>query len=48
VDVRKEAAEALGKIGDERAIEPLTQALRDSDVRKIAKEALEKIKTKKS
>jgi HEAT repeat protein len=38
-------AEALGKTGDARAIEPLRQALKDKngDVQKAAKEALEKI-----
>jgi HEAT repeat protein len=43
--VRKAAAEALGKIGDTRAVEPLIAALktRDSDVRQAAAEALGKI-----
>jgi len=43
--VRKEAAEALGKIGDERAVEPLIEALKDSylAVRWKAAEALSKI-----
>lgn len=50
---RKQAAEALGEIGDARAIEPLKQALNDGEVfgdhlQVRAKEALEKIKTKKS
>jgi len=46
----REAAWALGKIGDVRAIEPLTHALKDNDslVQKAAKEALDKIKVKKS
>ena len=30
-DVREEAAEALGEIGDDRAVEPLTKALKDED-----------------
>jgi|GEM_PF-3411545 len=44
-DVRIGAAEALGKIGDKKAIEPLIIALRDWDwrVRYAAIEALEKI-----
>jgi len=43
--VREAAAEALGKIGDLRAVEPLIKALRDeySRVREAAAEALEKI-----
>jgi len=45
---RKKAAEALGNIGDKRAVEPLVQALKDeyADVRKAAKKSLEKIKKK--
>lgn len=41
-DVRKEAAEALGVIGDKRAIEPLIEGLRDEDelVRERIAEAL--------
>ena len=42
-DVREDAAEALGMIGDARAVEPLIQALKDdisSDVREEAAEAL--------
>ena len=44
-DVRKDAAEALGKIGDARAEEALMAALRDinADVCKSAAEALEQI-----
>ena len=44
-DVRAEAADALGEIGDARAVEPLTQALEDEDayVRYQAEKALEKI-----
>ena len=40
-----EAAEALGKIGDERAVDPLTEALKDEDspVREEAARALERI-----
>lgn len=47
--VREEVALALGKIGDARAIEPLIHLLnhKDSNVRKAAKEALEKIKAEK-
>ncbi|AEH51257.1 HEAT repeat domain-containing protein [Pseudothermotoga thermarum] len=43
--VRKSTAEALGKIGDSRAVEPLIQALKDDDenVRSSASKALEKI-----
>lgn len=42
------AAEALGRIGDAKAIIPLKEALIDEDgiVRVFAKNALEKIKTK--
>lgn len=49
-DVRKQVALALGKIGDARAVEPLTKALKDKDreVREAAKQALEEIKAKKS
>jgi HEAT repeat protein len=38
-------AEALGKIGDTRAVEPLIAALKDEDerVRRVAAEALEQI-----
>lgn len=45
-DVRKEAAEALGKIGDARAVEPLIQALKDNDeeVRQKAAAALIKLR----
>jgi len=46
--VRAWAALGLGKIGDERAVEPLTEALKDDAVQKFAKEALEKLKAKKS
>jgi HEAT repeat protein len=44
-DARKEAAEALGKIGDARAVDPLVAGLKhhDSAVRDAAAEALEKI-----
>ena len=43
--LRLVAAEALGKIGDVRAVEPLISVLKDSnrDVRKAAAEALEKL-----
>jgi len=46
--VRMRAVIALGKIGDKRAVEPLTQALNDINefVREAAKEALDKIKQK--
>ena len=49
--VRWYIADALGKIGEERAIESLSHALKDENeefVREAAKEALEKIKAKKS
>jgi HEAT repeat protein len=48
--IRLGATSVLGVIGDTRAVEPLTQALNDEseDVRKLAKEALEKIKSSKS
>ena len=44
-DVRRDAAKALGEIGDRRAVEPLIEALRDSDlgVRSAAAHALGKI-----
>ena len=45
VAVRMKAAEVLGEIGDERAVEPLIQALKDKDefVRQCAAEALGEI-----
>lgn len=48
--VRMDAADALGKIGDRKAVRPLAQALkhRHKCVRQPAKRALEKIKAKKS
>jgi len=48
--IRPDAAKALGKIGDARAVEPLTQALKNvyPDVRQEAAKALEKIQAKKS
>ncbi len=48
-DVRESAAEALVKIGDPKAIEPLKEVAKNdsnSNVRKAAKEALEKIQEK--
>jgi HEAT repeat protein len=44
-DVRRQAAEALGQIGDARAVEPLIAALKDANemVRRQAAEALGKI-----
>ncbi|MFQ6126416.1 MAG: HEAT repeat domain-containing protein [Candidatus Heimdallarchaeota archaeon] len=47
-EVRRRAAWTLGEIGDEKAVEPLTQALTDKnqDVQRAAREALVKIKTK--
>jgi len=49
-DVRMSAAWALGRLGDARAVDPLTQALKDKNltVQKALKEALQKIKAKKS
>jgi len=49
-DVRREAAEALDKIKDERAIKPLMKALKDEDsnVRETAKAALEEMKPSKT
>ena len=46
--LRREAAEALVKIGDKRAVEPLIQALKDedSDVRGGAARALGKIRVR--
>ena len=43
--VRRDAAEALGKIGDKSAVTPLTEALKDKDrnVRVYAAEALKKL-----
>ena len=50
--VREEVANALGKIGDSRAIEPLTQLLNDEyetkKVIKSAKKAINKIKSKQN
>ncbi len=50
VNVRKTAAEALGKIGDKRAFEPLIGALKDNsaDVRDQAAWALAHIRNKKA
>lgn len=47
-NTRWRAAEALGEIGDEQVIEPLTLALEDKNpiVRKMAEQALEKINRK--
>ena len=47
-DIRKNAAEALGKIGDPRALEALTQAMQDKDipVRDAAEAALAKFEDK--
>ena len=44
--IRKEAVKTLGKIGDDRAIDPLTEALKDPDqaVRDSAKAALNSIR----
>jgi len=47
--VRTNAAEELGKLGDVRAIDPLTYVARNDKeerVRKVAAEALERIGTK--
>ncbi len=48
--VRRRAAEALGKIGDSRAVKPLTRALKDNSlvVQAFAREAIEKIKAKQA
>lgn len=49
--IRISAARVLGEIKDARAVEPLTQALKDEtnvDVRRSIKKALKKIKAKKS
>jgi HEAT repeat protein len=45
--VRQKAVEALGKLGDTRAVEPLIIALKDnnSDVQETAAKALRKLKT---
>ena len=50
VYVRKNAVEALGKIGDNRAVEPLIAALNDSDsdVREYAADALGEIGDKRA
>jgi HEAT repeat protein len=47
-DVRKNAAWGLGAIGDPRAVEALTDALKDPDpdVQRTAKKALETIEKK--
>jgi len=49
-DVREYAAAALGEIGDARAVEPLTKALKDEYeyLRKAARKALKMIRAKKS
>lgn len=46
--IRKEAVKTLGKIGDKRALGPLTEALKDTDqaVRESAKAALHSIQKK--
>jgi HEAT repeat protein len=41
--IRAYAARALGRIGDEGAIDPLIEALKDEDAQKPAAEALKKI-----
>lgn len=41
MDVRRSSAEALGKIGDEEAVEPLLQALRDEEEYPVLKEPLQ-------
>ncbi len=42
--VRQHVAEALGEIGDTRAVEPLIELLEDDeDIREAAKEALKKL-----
>lgn len=49
--IRQGAAAVLGRIGDKQAVEALAQVMRtdgNDAVRKVAKEALEKIKAKKS
>ena len=48
--VRRQAAEALGEIGDTRAVKPLTRTLKDDTwvVQAFAKEAIEKIKAKQT
>lgn len=45
--VRRAAAKALGKIGDEDTIKPLMVALKDGDagVRKLAQEAISRLQT---
>jgi HEAT repeat protein len=46
-EVRKEAAEALGKIGDPRALPELERLAREnSDASEKAREAIEKIKAR--
>jgi HEAT repeat protein len=49
-DVRRAAAEALGKLGDPQAVPALIQALGDSDraVRRAAQQAIQQIETKQS
>ena len=48
--IRVQAVSALGKLGDARVVEPLTQILKDKHVlvQEAAKEALEKIRAKRS
>lgn len=50
LSVRAAAACVLGEIGDARAVGPLAQALKDKHVlvQRTVKEALEKIKAKRS
>ena len=43
IDVRRDAAEALGEIEDERAVEPLIQNLKDKNIRSEVIYALGKI-----
>jgi HEAT repeat protein len=45
--VRRASAKALGKIGDQETIKPLTVALKDADagVRKFAEEAIHRLQT---
>lgn len=47
---RRRAAEALGKIGDAKAVKPLTRALKDDSlvVQAFAREAIDKIKAKQA
>jgi HEAT repeat protein len=47
-EVQQKASEALGKIGDKRAIDPLIEALEDKNVQREAVEALGKLRASRA